>query len=319
MSPVELRGLPGHGLRPAWFECGLRGKGAEVQGDARKSPGKDLTHQVPQVRNEEWGDGSGGETWYVFLFFFLGTNDKRRRVSWGSCLGDFWQVFFQHGASVNDERINLENINCKRHCKSMRIIECFPWLCCSVRRRGICFFLSSFWLNCSVLIRHGIVKGRMCCWLGWWLQTPDLFWDTCLQWWFRITIFTTCCWSEFAQVFGKSKASYNILYLFINISVWILWYQLISYMAYNMCQYYIKLYHGYWSEQKYLARTLAQARQTLQCIIKILYKRLFDKIVSSINEVTLIRQRPGISGFPVLLCLICIWFLARFWDGFRNG
>lgn len=62
MSPVELRGLPGHGLRPAWFECGLRGKGAEVQGDARKSPGKDLTHQVPQVRNEEWGDGSGGET-----------------------------------------------------------------------------------------------------------------------------------------------------------------------------------------------------------------------------------------------------------------
>ncbi|CAL1141802.1 unnamed protein product [Cladocopium goreaui] len=33
-------------------------------------------------------------------------------------------------------------------------------------------------------------------------------------------------------------------------------------------------------------RTLAQARQTLQCIIKILYKRLFDKIVSSINEVS---------------------------------
>lgn len=73
----------------------------------------------------------------------------------------------------------------------------------------------------------------------------------------------------------------------------------------NMCQYYIKLYHGDWSEQKYLARTLAQARQTLQCIIKILYKRLFDKIVSSINEVTLIHQRPGISGFLVL-CLICI-------------
>eukprot|EP00435_Cladocopium_sp_Y103_P011671 s2674_g3.t1 len=33
-------------------------------------------------------------------------------------------------------------------------------------------------------------------------------------------------------------------------------------------------------------RTLAQARQTLQCIIKILYKRLFDKIVASINEVS---------------------------------
>ena len=176
MSPVELRGLPGHGLRPAWFECGLRGKGAEVQGDARKSPGKDLTHQVPQVRNEEWGDGSGGETWYVF---FLGTNDKGRRVSWGSCLGDFWKVFFQHGPIVNDERINLENINCKRHCKSMRIIECFPWLCCRIRRRGICFFLSVFWLNCSVIIRRGNVKGRICCWLGWWLQTPDLFWDTC--------------------------------------------------------------------------------------------------------------------------------------------
>ena len=136
------------------------------------------------------------------------------------------------------------------------------------------------------------------------------------RWWFRITIPTTCCWSEFAQVVGKSKASYNI-YIYIYISVWILWYQLISYMA-NMCQYYIKLYHGDWSEQKYLARTLAQARQTLQCIIKILYKRLFDKIVSSINEVTLIHQRPGISGFLVL-CLICIWFLSRFWDGFRNG
>lgn len=33
-------------------------------------------------------------------------------------------------------------------------------------------------------------------------------------------------------------------------------------------------------------RTLAQARQTLHCIIKILYKRLFDKIVASINHVS---------------------------------
>eukprot|EP00931_Biecheleriopsis_adriatica_P052437 TRINITY_DN304_c0_g4_i3.p1 TRINITY_DN304_c0_g4~~TRINITY_DN304_c0_g4_i3.p1 ORF type:complete len:1396 (+),score=270.35 TRINITY_DN304_c0_g4_i3:95-4282(+) len=33
-------------------------------------------------------------------------------------------------------------------------------------------------------------------------------------------------------------------------------------------------------------RSLAQARQTLQCVIKILYKRLFSKIVTKINEVS---------------------------------
>ena len=133
--------------------------------------------KCPRCGMKNGGMGRVGR--HDLFFFFLGTNDKGRRVSWGSCLGDFWKVFFQHGPIVNDERINLENINCKRHCKSMRIIECFPWLCCSIRRGGICFFLSSFWLNCSVIIRHGNVKGRICCWLGWWLQTPDLFWDTC--------------------------------------------------------------------------------------------------------------------------------------------
>ncbi|CAJ1410582.1 unnamed protein product [Effrenium voratum] len=39
-------------------------------------------------------------------------------------------------------------------------------------------------------------------------------------------------------------------------------------------------------------RTLAQARQTLQCIIKILYTRLFEKIVARINEVSNAGANP---------------------------
>ena len=40
------------------------------------------------------------------------------------------------------------------------------------------------------------------------------------RWWFRITIPTTCCWSEFAQVVGKSKASYNIyIYKCLNFMI----------------------------------------------------------------------------------------------------
>ena len=55
----SVRGVPRHGVRPAGFGRGLRGKGAEVPGDARESPGEDLTHQVPQVMRA-WGDD--GET-----------------------------------------------------------------------------------------------------------------------------------------------------------------------------------------------------------------------------------------------------------------
>ncbi|CAE7571521.1 jar [Symbiodinium natans] len=39
-------------------------------------------------------------------------------------------------------------------------------------------------------------------------------------------------------------------------------------------------------------RSLAQAKQTLQCIIKVLYKRMFDKIVAKINEVSNARVHP---------------------------
>eukprot|EP00439_Symbiodinium_sp_Y106_P036486 s216_g4.t1 len=42
-------------------------------------------------------------------------------------------------------------------------------------------------------------------------------------------------------------------------------------------------------------RSLAQARQTLQCIIKVLYKRMFDKIVAKINEVSNAKFHPEVS------------------------
>jgi len=42
-------------------------------------------------------------------------------------------------------------------------------------------------------------------------------------------------------------------------------------------------------------RSLAQARQTLQCVIKILYRRLFDKIVCKINEASLNPDRADQS------------------------
>lgn len=42
-------------------------------------------------------------------------------------------------------------------------------------------------------------------------------------------------------------------------------------------------------------RSLAQARQTLQCIIKVLYKRMFDKVVAKINEVSNAKFHPEVS------------------------